>query len=105
MSDATTDFGLLGEQIEAAMETYQVPGVAVGLIHEGREHVAGWGVTNVDHPLPVDGDTLFQIGSTTKTVTATVALQLVERGALDLDTPIRAYLPVCAWPTRRRRRA
>jgi CubicO group peptidase (beta-lactamase class C family) len=93
LNEETMVFQRLGEQIEAAMVTYQVPGVAVGLIHAGREQVAGWGVTNIDHPLPVDGDTLFQIGSTTKTVTATVALQLVEQGKLDLDTPIRAYLP------------
>src|SRR5215212_6419113 len=86
-------FGPLGEQVQAAMATYQVPGVAVGLIHEGREYTGGWGVTNIENPLPVDADTLFQIGSTTKTVTATVALQLVEQGKLDLDAPVRTYLP------------
>jgi CubicO group peptidase (beta-lactamase class C family) len=87
------DFRLLGEQITAAMATYQVPGVAVGLWHGGQEYRAGFGVTNVENPLPVDADTLFQIGSTTKTVTATVALRLVEQGTLDLDAPVRTYLP------------
>ncbi len=55
----------------------------LGILHEGREYVAGFGVTNVDHPLTVDGDTLFQIGSTTKTVTGTAAMRLVEMGRLD----------------------
>jgi CubicO group peptidase (beta-lactamase class C family) len=54
-------------RIEAAMKRYHVPGVAVGVYWQGREHVRGFGVTNVDHPLPVDTDTLFRIGSTTKT--------------------------------------
>src|SRR5687768_12400291 len=75
------------------MERLHVPGVAVGVQHEGKEHTAGFGVTNVDHPVPVDADTLFQIGSTTKTVTGTVAMQLVESGMLDLDAPVRTYLP------------
>ncbi len=76
-----------------AMGRLHVPGVAVGVQHEGEEHVAGFGVTNVDHPLPVDADTLFQIGSTTKTVTGTAAVRLVEMGKLDLDVPVRTYLP------------
>lgn len=87
------DFRLLCEQVVGAMERYHVPGVAVGIIHDGAEHVAGFGVTNVDHRLPVDADTLFQIGSTTKTFTATLAMRLVEMGKFDLDAPIRKYLP------------
>ncbi|MBI5029824.1 MAG: beta-lactamase family protein [Chloroflexi bacterium] len=87
------DFRLLGEQIVSAMAYYHVPGVAVGVMRDGEEFTAGFGVTNVDHPLPVDADTLFQIGSTTKTFTATLAMRLVEMGKLDLDAPIRQYLP------------
>jgi CubicO group peptidase (beta-lactamase class C family) len=52
-------FRALDEKIEAAMARYHVPGVAVGVIHDGREYVRGYGITNVDYPLPVDGDTLF----------------------------------------------
>ena len=83
----------LSEKILEAMERLYVPGVAVGVLHEGVEHVAGFGVTNVYHPLPVDADTLFQIGSTTKTVTGTAVMLLVEMGKLDLDAPVRTYLP------------
>ncbi len=75
------------------MERLHVPGVAVGVQYEGREYVAGFGVTSVTNPLPVDGDTIFQIGSTTKTFTATAAMRLVEQGKLNLDTPVRAYIP------------
>jgi lysine 2,3-aminomutase len=86
-------FRLLGEQTTAAMERLHVPGVAIAVIHENREHVAGFGVTNIEHPLPVDSETHFQIGSITKTLTATAAMRLVERGGLDLNAPIRSYLP------------
>jgi CubicO group peptidase (beta-lactamase class C family) len=41
----------------------------------------------------VDACTLFQIGSITKTFTATLSMRLVEENKLDLDTPVRAYLP------------
>ena len=75
------------------MERLHVPGVALGVIHGDVEHTAGFGVTNIDHPLPVDADTLFQIGSITKTFTGTVAMMLVEQGKLDLDAPLRTYLP------------
>jgi len=70
-----------------------VPGFAVGLLANGEEFTAGFGVTNLDHPLPVDGDTLFQIGSITKTFSATAAMRLVDEGRLDLDRPVRGYLP------------
>jgi len=94
-SKAETDpvFQPLHERITEAMERLHVPGVAVGIIHDGAEHVAAFGVTNVDYPAPVVEDTLFQIGSTTKTLTATTVMRLVEEGKIDLDTPIRAYLP------------
>lgn len=92
-TSADVSFRQLGELIEREMARLHVPGVAVGVIHEGREHTAGFGVTNVEHPLPVDADTLFQVGSTTKTVTATVAMRLVEQGQLDLDAPVRTSLP------------
>ncbi|HEY8283185.1 MAG TPA: serine hydrolase domain-containing protein [Chloroflexota bacterium] len=87
------DFALLSEFTRQEMDRLQVPGVSVGIHHESQDYTAGFGITNVTHPLPVTEDTLFQIGSTSKTVCATVAMRLVEQGTLDLDTPIRAYLP------------
>jgi CubicO group peptidase (beta-lactamase class C family) len=87
------DFRLLADQVVAAMERHHVPGVALGLLHGDAEHTAGFGVTSVENPLPVDADTLFQVGSTTKTVTGTIVMMLVEQGVLDLDAPVRSYLP------------
>ncbi len=75
------------------MESARVPGVAVGLLAGGEEYVAGLGVTSLTNPLPVTPETLFQIGSTTKTFTATLIMQLVEEGKLALDDQVRQHLP------------
>jgi CubicO group peptidase (beta-lactamase class C family) len=87
------DFRQLDHVIRAGMAQYGIPGVAVGVLAQGREYVRGYGVTNVDYPVPVDGDTLFRIASTTKTFTGTTVMRLVEQGKLDLDATVRTYLP------------
>ena len=79
--------------IAQAMAHYHIPGVAVGVYNDGARQVGGLGVTNVDHPLAVDERTLYQIGSISKTFVGTTAMRLVEQGKLDLDAPIRTYLP------------
>ncbi len=76
------------------MSRYQVPGVAVGVLYNGEEYVRGYGFTNVDYPLPVDGDSLFRIGSTTKTFTGTAIMRLAELGKLDLNAAVSTYLPL-----------
>src|SRR5207237_874280 len=66
-------------------ERFHVPGVAVGVLAVGEEHYAFHGVTSVENPLAIDENTLFQIGSTGKTFTATTVMRLVEAGRIDLD--------------------
>ncbi|TDW14049.1 serine hydrolase domain-containing protein [Kribbella kalugense] len=85
--------GRLADKIEAGMTKYAIPGVGLGVWYRGREYVRGFGVTNVDQPAPVTADTVFRIGSTTKTFTGTAIMRLVERGLISLDRPVRAYLP------------
>jgi CubicO group peptidase (beta-lactamase class C family) len=86
-------FRALGEGIVADMKRLNVPGVSVAVVLGDEQWSAGYGVTSVDHPLPVTGSTLFQIGSISKTMIATLLMQLVETGRLDLDAPVRTYLP------------
>ena len=69
----------LRSHVSALADRLEVPGVAVGVLVDGEEHVAFHGVTSVEDPLPVDEGTLFQIGSTGKTYTATAILVLVEQ--------------------------
>jgi CubicO group peptidase (beta-lactamase class C family) len=83
----------LSSVLTKAMKRFDVPGVAVGIVHGEDEHRVARGVTCIDFPLDVDPQTLFQIGSTTKTFTGTVLMMLVEEGKLDLDAPVRYHLP------------
>jgi CubicO group peptidase (beta-lactamase class C family) len=92
-ADQAALFAELDAFIAQRMAELRVPGVALGIIDGDVEHSAGYGVTNLDYPMPVDAATLFQIGSTTKTVTGTTAMRLVEQGRLDLDAHVRDYLP------------
>jgi CubicO group peptidase (beta-lactamase class C family) len=88
----TTEAELQG-QVSVLAGELEVPGVAVGVQLDDEEHVAVHGVTSVEDPLPIDRHTLFQIGSTGKTYTATAIMRLVERGKIDLDAPVRTYVP------------
>jgi CubicO group peptidase (beta-lactamase class C family) len=83
----------LAAVVADAMQGHRVPGVAVGVYAGGVEHLAGYGITSVAHPLAVDADTLFQIGSISKTVTATAIQRLAQQGRLDLNAPVRSSLP------------
>jgi CubicO group peptidase (beta-lactamase class C family) len=93
VQDADPALRELGEQVRAMMARYEVPGVAVGLILGGETHAAGWGVTNVEYPLPVDAGTIFQIGSSTKPFTGAALMRLADEGRLALEEPVRRYLP------------
>src|SRR3989442_13122138 len=79
--------------VREGMSRHHVPGVAIGILHDGDEDIAAYGVTNLEHPLPVDADTLFQIASITKTITATVVMRLVRPDAADLAAPGARDLP------------
>jgi CubicO group peptidase (beta-lactamase class C family) len=92
-TDIDSLLGELDEKVQAAMHEYGIPGVALGLLHQGTGYIRGYGVTNVDSPQQVDGDTLFRIGSTTKTFTGTAVMRLVEQGKVDLDATVQTYLP------------
>jgi CubicO group peptidase (beta-lactamase class C family) len=83
----------LEERVGEAAQRLGVPGVAVGITAGGEEDYAFFGVTSIENPLPVDAATLFQIGSTTKVYTGTVLMILSERGLVDLDAPVRRYVP------------
>jgi CubicO group peptidase (beta-lactamase class C family) len=55
-------------------------------------------VTSIANPLPVDRHTLFVLGSVTKTYTATAIMRLVEAGRVDLEAPVRRYVPELRLP-------
>ncbi|MER6808725.1 serine hydrolase domain-containing protein [Spirillospora sp. NPDC000708] len=71
----------------------RVPGAAVAVCADGETVDAAAGVLNTVTGVEATVDSLFQIGSITKVLTATLAMQLVDDGMLDLDAPVRTYLP------------
>ena len=85
-------FKKIARKIISEMKRLDVPGVAIGIWRDGKEHAEGFGVTSLEHPLPVTADTLFQTGSISKTFTGTILMQLVEQGKVDLDAPVKKYL-------------
>lgn len=75
------------------MRAYNVPGVSVAVIHDGRlDWARGWGVRDVRTCAPVTPETAFQAASISKPVTAIVALRLVEQGKIGLDRDINLVL-------------
>ncbi|NRQ35877.1 beta-lactamase family protein [Nonomuraea sp. NN258] len=79
--------------VAEAAEEFGIPGVAVGVLAGGLELTACHGVTSLDNPLPVTDTTLFHLASVTKTFTATALMRLVAEGAVELDAPVRRYVP------------
>jgi CubicO group peptidase (beta-lactamase class C family) len=69
-----------------------IPGASVGVLDHGELTTYDVGVTSLEHPLPVTPQTIFQVGSISKTFCATAALVLVDRGLLDLDAPVPTHL-------------
>ena len=75
------------------MKEFGVPGVALGVVHNGNTEIRGIGITNVEDSLPVTAHTVFPIASISKTFATTAIMRLVEQGKVDLRAPVRTYLP------------
>ena len=91
-----TDFQAV---LDAGVAAGHAPGLAAGVITpDGARRFAFSGARGVDNPAPMDAQTQFTIASCTKAITSVAALQLAERGLLDLDAPLGEFLPVLATP-------
>jgi D-alanyl-D-alanine carboxypeptidase len=81
------------ELVLAEMAKAHVPGCAVAVVRNGKIVLEeGYGLANLEHSVPVRSDSVFLIGSVTKTFTALMTMMLVEEGKLALDDPIRKHL-------------
>jgi CubicO group peptidase (beta-lactamase class C family) len=80
--------------VEQVMKDWHVPGLAVAIVKDGRVvYAKGYGYRDVKKGLKVTPDTLFAIGSCSKSFTATSLAILASEGKLDWDKPLRDYLP------------
>lgn len=76
------------------MKEWNIPGMAVGIIKDGEIiYSSGLGLRDVNKNLETTENTLFAIGSASKSFTALAVGILVDEGKLDLDTPIKKYIP------------
>ncbi|MEV0387205.1 serine hydrolase domain-containing protein [Nonomuraea sp. NPDC050643] len=91
----------LSDFVTATAGEFGLPGAAVGVLAGGRELPAFHGVTSLGNPLPIDDKTLFPLASVTKTFTATALMRLVAEGRVELDAPVRRYVPELALPDER----
>jgi len=80
--------------IERGMGEYHVPGLAVGIVLDGRlDYARGFGQPILGQPGAVTPDTIFHMASVTKPFVATAIMQLVEQGKIGLDDPVTKHLP------------
>ncbi|NML34285.1 class C beta-lactamase [Paraburkholderia antibiotica] len=79
--------------IRPLMAQYHIAGMAVGVIENGKPYVYNYGVASTQTGKPVTRDTLFEIGSVSKTFTATLASYAQLNGKLSLSDGTERYLP------------
>jgi CubicO group peptidase (beta-lactamase class C family) len=92
----------LQEKLETYLQTVQqrsvtegvrVPGIVAGVYLKGKTYLHAVGVADLEHSVPMTAQAVHNIASISKVVSAVAAMQLVEKGRLELDTDIRSYLP------------
>ncbi|MFA9437954.1 MAG: serine hydrolase domain-containing protein, partial [Candidatus Bathyarchaeota archaeon] len=76
------------------MRDFKVPGLSVAVVKEGETiYSEGFGARDPQRNLPATPDTLYGIGSITKSFVAIAIMQLVEEGKLSVDDPVGQYIP------------
>ncbi|MBK5120274.1 beta-lactamase [Burkholderia sp. R-69980] len=84
---------VVNRAIQPVMADYGIPGMAVGIIDGDRHYVFNYGLASTEARKPVTRDTLFELGSVSKTLTATLASYAQVNGYLSLSDPSSKYLP------------
>lgn len=86
--------GGLDTFVQRVLDDWKAPGVAIAVVEKDKViYAGGFGYRNYAEKLPVTENTLFAIGSCTKAFTASMLGMLVKEGKIDLDKPVRDYLP------------
>ena len=91
---AQEPFPGLDVYVTKAMQTWKVPAIAIAIVrHDSVLYTKGYGVLAVGGSTPVNDQTLFEIGSSSKAFTATLVAMLVADGKMRYDAPLADYLP------------
>lgn len=84
----------LDQYIEQGRLQWQIPGMAVGIVHNDQlVYAKGFGSVGLEQDDPIDQHTLFGVASTTKAMTAAALAMLVDEGTLDWDDRVIEHLP------------
>jgi len=82
------------DRVRAIMAERHIPGAAVAVVKDGRVvRMKGYGVASLEFGVPVTTDTVFEIGSVSKQMTAAGIMLLVQDGKVNVDERIARYLP------------
>lgn len=84
----------IDDLVERSMKAFDVPGIAVGIVKDGRViHAKGYGVRSLNSKQKTDEHTLFGIASNSKAFTATALGLLVDQGKINWNDKVRDYIP------------
>lgn len=85
---------LIEKAITTEMARQNIPGLAVAVVLDNTlQWSNGYGFSDLENFVPAKATTVYRLGSISKPITAVAAMQLVERGKLDLDAPVQKYVP------------
>ncbi|KOU54283.1 serine hydrolase domain-containing protein [Streptomyces sp. WM6378] len=79
-------------KLDRLRQTHHVPGATLAVLTGGKIHELASGILHTGTGVEATTDSVFQLGSLAKTYTATLVMQLVDAGKLDLDAPVREVL-------------
>ncbi|MGB9179910.1 MAG: serine hydrolase domain-containing protein [Pyrinomonadaceae bacterium] len=78
--------------ISAEMAKQKIPGLSVAIVTDNQLTWSnGYGMADVENSVPANAATMYRLASISKPITATAAMQLVERGKIDMDAPVQKY--------------
>lgn len=83
----------LDENLTRLIDKHGVPAASIAVLADGQVSAAAAGILNLNTGVEATIDAVFQVGSITKLWTTTLIMQLVAEGKVDLDRPVRDYLP------------
>ncbi|MGE3761265.1 MAG: serine hydrolase domain-containing protein [Kofleriaceae bacterium] len=94
ITDAPETIEELKRRIAEVLEAENAPGAVIGLVdRDGPIWIGGIGVRDLATRAPMQADTVFRVGSLTKSIIALGVMRLADQGKLDVDAPLRELLP------------